>query len=469
MEAHMRTLVLFGLSLLTVLHTNAQIPKQLSYQGVLTDTLGNPRSDGTYLMVFRLYPGEIGGSALWNEVKNVAVKDGIFTTYLGDTTPFPISLTFTSTYWLSVQVGADPELAPRMKLASSPYSLNPGGNSVWQVDSTSGFVYYGGQNVFIGRNFRVSGNEVFGVRYVGSANQYGGMYMETANDSGWPFYGYATNGSFRAWSYYNGADGDWRLYNAGIRLTVPNEGGLRIGPSSTFSLEIENSTGSDGIRINDTGDDGIQIGSSPNYPNYGVYVPSPGVSTYGLWPNTANTVGEWALYTVDNIEAGNVLASAYSLVAKVTGPDALTEGDVVAAAGITDAIPGSQPSLSLVRLADDKQFTGIVGVVQRRMVWGVAPGKEEEGEMSMHSVDGPAQPGDYVSLAILGVAEVKVDPATSIEVGQRLTASSLSGRARSLKSREIDGMVVTEGAQVIGIALAPSRGSSTIPVHISLR
>lgn len=191
--------------------------------------------------------------------------------------------------------------------------------------------------VGIGRDFRISGNEVFGVRYVGAADDYGGMYVETAHANGWPFYGYATNGSFRAWSYYNGSNGDWYLYNAGIRLKVPNEGGLRIGPSADYSLVISNTTGADGVRILDTGDDGIQIGSDPNYPNYGVYMPSPGVGFYGLWPNTSEANGEWALFTVDNIEAGNVFAQAYSLVSQVTGPEPLQVGDLVAVTGVAAA------------------------------------------------------------------------------------------------------------------------------------
>jgi hypothetical protein len=251
---------------------------------------------------------------------------------------------------------------------------------------------------------------------------------------------------------------------------VPTTGGLQIGPSANYSLLIKNSpSGSDGIRILDTQDDGIQIGSAPDVPNYGVYIPSPGVSTYGLWPNTSNASGEWALYTVDNIEAGNVVASAYSLVAKVSGTEALTQGDIVAAMGVTDAIPGSQPEMSLVRMADDRQFTGVVGVVQRRMVWAVAPGKEQEGEMSLQSADGPAHPGDYVCLAVLGVAQVKVDASSPITAGQRLTVAGASGRARALKTREIDGMMMAEGSQVIGVALAPSNGADTIPVHLTLR
>jgi hypothetical protein len=322
--------------------------------------------------------------------------------------------------------------------------------------------------VLIGRDFRISNNEYFGIRSHTGPGIYGGMFIETEDDSGMPFFGYATGGAFRAWSYYDGRDGDWRLNNAGTRLRVPNEGGLRIGPSVDYSLVIENTPGSDGIRVLATGDDAIQIGSAPDDQNYGVYIPSPGVSTYGLWPNTQNASGEWALYTVDNIQAGNVFSAAYTIIAKVTGPDPLSEGDVVSAVGVSEPVPGTQPSLSMVRPADDTQFTGLVGVVKSRMVYAVAPGKEEEGEMSMHSEPGPAQPGDYVSLVIAGVAYVKVAPGVVVTTGQRLTVAQ-SGAARSLKSSVINGMTVTEGAPVVGIALESSSGGTMIPVHVTLR
>jgi hypothetical protein len=233
---------------------------------------------------------------------------------------------------------------------------------------------------------------------------------------------------------------------------------------------ISNTTGSDGVRIYDTGDDGIQIGSDPDYPNYGVYMPSPGVSTYGLWPNTANASGEWALFTVDNIEAGNVSMSGLTLNARVEGPDALTPGDMVAVTGMGEPIPGGTTSLPVVRLADSDNYAGVIGVVQKRMVFEVAPGKEAEGERSMQSADGPAMAGDYVALAVLGVTQVKVEPGSAIAAGDRLTASSKPGHARPLQTRTIDGMVVTEGAQSIGVALAaPTEGQATIPVYVTLR
>ena len=202
-------------------------------------------------------------------------------------------------------------------------------------------------------------------------------------------------------------------------------------------------------------------------PNYGLYIPSPGVSTYGLWPNTSNASGEFGLYTVDNIFAGNVVANALSLVAQVTGTEALTFGDVVAVAGTGEALPGGHNALPMVRRAHETAYSGVIGVVERRMIWAPAPGKEE---YSLQGVDGAAQPGEFVSLVIYGVAEVKVAPNSAITAGQQLTASDLEGRARALQTRQVDGMTVTEGTPVIGIALAaPSPSRETIPVFVTLR
>jgi hypothetical protein len=233
---------------------------------------------------------------------------------------------------------------------------------------------------------------------------------------------------------------------------------------------ISNTTGSDAIRIFDTGDDGIQIGADPDYPNYGVYEPSPGVSAYGLWPNTSNATGQWALFTVDNIEAGNVTMNSLSLIARVDGTEALAAGDVVAVSGAAGPLPGGAAPMPTVRLAHGAASEGLVGVVERRMVWKVAPGKEAEGEKSLQSAEGAAQPGDYVSLAVFGVSQVKVDADAQIAAGDRLTASAVPGHARPLKTQTLNGMLVTEGAQVIGIALAaPAKSGTTIPVFVTLR
>ena len=433
-----------------------------SYQGRLEDN-GYP-ANGAYDFQFMLFDASVGGIQIGGTVTlgDVSVSTGFFTVKLD----FGVGAFGGGARFLEIAVrpgasgGAYTPLTPRQELTPAVSSLSL--PNVYTNES---------QNfVGIGRNFRISGNEVFGIRYTGNPNQYGGMYVETSDAGGWPFYGYGTNGSFRAWTYYNGTTGDWSLYSAGIRLKVPASGGLRIGPSLDYSLVISNTTGSDGIRILDTGDDAIQIGNNPDIANYGVYIPSPGVSTYGLWPNTQNALGQWALYTVDNIQAGNVLGSSFSLVARVTGAEALSVGDLVAVTGAGDPIPGSTAALPLVMRADSAVNTGVIGVVQSRMLFDVAPGKEAEGEMSMHSADGPAQPGEYVALVVYGVTEVKVDANSPISAGNRLTASSFAGLARALLSQQINGMMISESAPVIGIALsAPETGKETIPVFVTLR
>lgn len=102
----------------------AQIPRTLSYQGILSDTLGNPRPDGFYGITFRLYDVPTGGTPLWLETKTLPLKRGLFSTVLGDQTSFSPSVTFSQQYWLGIQPAGSPELLPRIQLSSVGYSLN---------------------------------------------------------------------------------------------------------------------------------------------------------------------------------------------------------------------------------------------------------------------------------------------------------------------------------------------------------
>lgn len=111
-----------------------QIPQQISYQGVLAEANGSPASNGNYSMTFSLYDTDTGGAPLWQEAKVVVVEDGVFNVILGDVTP--LSLGFDEPYWLGIQVGADPELEPRVKFTASAYSLNAERLGGYEVSST---------------------------------------------------------------------------------------------------------------------------------------------------------------------------------------------------------------------------------------------------------------------------------------------------------------------------------------------
>jgi len=99
----------------------AQVPKTISYQGVLTDASGTVVPDGNYNLTFRLYDVATGGTALWAEGQLVAVSKGIFNVILGSVAP--LNLPFNKPYYLGVTVGAGTELSPRIALTGSAYSF----------------------------------------------------------------------------------------------------------------------------------------------------------------------------------------------------------------------------------------------------------------------------------------------------------------------------------------------------------
>ncbi|MGH7596676.1 MAG: hypothetical protein ACREOI_10010 [bacterium] len=104
--------------------SHAQIPRTLSYQGVLTDNAGKPRPDGNYTFTFRFYTSPTGGTAIWSESRSLPVKNGLFSTMLGEQTTFGAAVKFDKPYWLSIQVGNEPELSPRIALTSVGYSFS---------------------------------------------------------------------------------------------------------------------------------------------------------------------------------------------------------------------------------------------------------------------------------------------------------------------------------------------------------
>ena len=180
----------------------------------------------------------------------------------------------------------------------------------------------------------------------------------------------------------------------------------------------------------------------------GVKVDSAGWSAF--YGNTTDIRGEWGLYTPDNIYAQNVTSRAWTLIARVVGPETLSPGDVVAAAGVAEGQPGDNIPLMLVCSAGAGS-SGVVGVVESRMV--LAPMAQSEDEPRLQGAEGPARPGDYVALIVFGPARVKVDTSQgAVQPGMRLTAAE-GGRVRALKTVVVDGVTLSESAATIGIAL----------------
>ena len=120
----MKAICVYLFSMLFVTALFPQIPRTISYQGILTDNTGNPRPDGSYTIAFSFYESETGGDAIWTESKTLNINKGLFSTSLGDQVIFSANVKFDKPYWLGIKVGNQAELAPRIALTSSGYSFS---------------------------------------------------------------------------------------------------------------------------------------------------------------------------------------------------------------------------------------------------------------------------------------------------------------------------------------------------------
>jgi parallel beta-helix repeat protein len=107
-------------------------PQILNYQGSLIGPAGASVPDGTYRMRFRLYAAQSGGSNLWSETDTaVEVRDGLFSTILGDGTAFG-KVFDNNTLYLEIAVDtsknsafdANEIFAPRQRMTSAAWAIN---------------------------------------------------------------------------------------------------------------------------------------------------------------------------------------------------------------------------------------------------------------------------------------------------------------------------------------------------------
>ncbi|MCX7737382.1 MAG: hypothetical protein N2319_11815 [Candidatus Kapabacteria bacterium] len=97
----------------------AQLPKQLSWQGVVRDN-NNAVLNQSVPMTFAIYEQEFGGSPIWLEVQEVSAINGYVNVYLGKQNP--LNLPFDKQYWLQITVGNGNPM-PRTALTPVPYAL----------------------------------------------------------------------------------------------------------------------------------------------------------------------------------------------------------------------------------------------------------------------------------------------------------------------------------------------------------
>ncbi len=134
---HVRNLITLGLAAALVAITASASfavfvsgpPYEFSYQGRLTDALGNPVADGVHSVQFTLWDSPILSGPFdskWTSGPvSVTTTGGLFSVLLG-ASPMPaigIGVVYDSVTWLGIKVGADPEISPRTRIVSAPYAL----------------------------------------------------------------------------------------------------------------------------------------------------------------------------------------------------------------------------------------------------------------------------------------------------------------------------------------------------------
>ena len=111
-----------------------QVPKKISYQGLLTNTALKPLADGDYNVEFRIYNDQNSSQILWNEKQRLSIQNGVFNVILGEVNP--LTLKFDQNYWLGVKVENESEMTPRIPMVSVPYSFYSGLSEGLAEDAT---------------------------------------------------------------------------------------------------------------------------------------------------------------------------------------------------------------------------------------------------------------------------------------------------------------------------------------------
>jgi hypothetical protein len=236
------------------------IPQMLSYQGKLTDTLGQPAADTTYSVRLRLYTVPSGGSPFWSETQSVTTKGGLFSVLLGSVTPIG-SMPAAGTVYLGMAVSGGAELTPRVRIVSAAYAYKAdtanfalaaagsdnawvrGGDSVLYTVHDLGLARGGAANKLWGDSAYTHVN--FGVAC-------------TTGESG-QAYKYVTVGG----GYRNTASGIWATVTGGCENTASSQDAA-VGGGTQNIASGNNATVAGGMWNRATGNGSSIVGGEEN-------------------------------------------------------------------------------------------------------------------------------------------------------------------------------------------------------------
>lgn len=244
------------------------LAEPVTYQGRLNEE-GAPAS-GQYDFSLEFYAQETGGSpvAPAQTFLGIDVEEGLFTLPLEFNAD---SLSATPT-WVKMLVRKTNggtlfrALTPRQPLGAAPYAIVDL-NEPWTRDGDS--IHFIGGKVRVGRDFSI-GSEAFGVGT--DTSGFGGMYVSTTGDTGFPFYGYSAGGDIDAYQYFDSVHRELRTWidngtavrissnSVGINATAPSARGLHVyGDLRVLNVS---SDPADAVLIADPATAMVQVGNA---------------------------------------------------------------------------------------------------------------------------------------------------------------------------------------------------------------
>jgi len=136
----------------------AGVPPLINYQGKLQDADGDPVTTPV-TVIFAIWDDPSAGDSLWSEPQDITPNaDGLFSVLLGSVSPIPDSAFAGAETYLSIKIGADPELSPRQRLASVPYTYSASSADLSLYSDSTGAITDGAVDFAdIGQNGAASG------------------------------------------------------------------------------------------------------------------------------------------------------------------------------------------------------------------------------------------------------------------------------------------------------------------------
>jgi len=318
----------------------------------------------------------------------------------------------------------------------------------------------------LNNGLEVAGAEGNGL-YVGYADQ-DGVYVHSSGDDG-IYVGTVDDIGFVVDSAQNygvkvhsaGTDGIY-VYNAGTPSTQHSSAlgnGFEVAGTEGSGLWVGQAD-NDGIYVYSANDCGVQVYDAYN----GFECIS--ASSAAFIGNTDDAAGEWGVYTPDKIYGSNVTSRSQSTYVRNTGSESLEAGDIVCiSGGFAEDVLGENEITANIEKANSRNSHAVFGVVEYKVSIKEEADERNEGRAlkSFEHADGRISNGDYLSVIVFGIADVKTDGRSNIEAGQKLTISDNNGKTRSIN--QDDNWTVG----ILGKSLEDSNGKDTVKVFVNCK